>query len=101
MVEHLSVAPQDEETGHGNVDSMWNVLFAVDVLFLSEGVQEDVSKFVNDSTARDAFESGTLPNCNSKISESYPYVTEVPTRVLLMFPSACLCEQGFSSMFCM
>ena len=44
-------------------------------------------KFVSDSTARDAFEALPLPNVWSKMSESYPYVAEVPMGILLMFPS--------------
>ena len=53
---------------------------------LSDGVQEDVLKFVNDSTARDAFEARTLPNVWSKMNESYPYVAETSVGVLLVFP---------------
>ena len=37
----------------------------------------------------------------SKMSESYPYMIDVPVRALLMFPSTYLCDQGFSVMFCM
>ena len=50
-------------------------------------VQEDLLKFLNDYTARDAFEALPLPKFWSKMSESYPQVAEVPIGVLLMFPS--------------
>ena len=63
-------------------------------------MQEDELNFVNDTTAHYAFEDRILPNW-SKMSESYPYVAEVPMRVLLMFPSTYLCEQRLSAMFCM
>ena len=67
-------------------------------------IVEDLLKFVNDSTACDAFEAHEalpLPKCWSKMNKSYPYdVAEVPMRVLLMFPSTYLCEQGFVAVFC-
>ena len=51
-------------------------------------VQEDLLKFVNDSTACDAREALPLPKFWSKMNKSYPYgVAEVPMRVLLVFPS--------------
>ena len=64
---------------------------------------EDLLKFVNDSTTRDAFEAREalpLPKCWSKMNKSYPYdVAEVPMRVLLMFLPTYLCEQGFVAVF--
>ena len=57
---------------------------------LSDGVQKDVLKFMNDSTTGDAFEAHTLPKGWSNMSELYPDVAEVPMRVLLMFPSTYL-----------
>ena len=58
-------------------------------------------KFLNDSTAYDAFEALPLTKFLSKMSESYPCVADVPVRNLLMFPFTYRCEQGFSAMFCM
>ena len=68
---------------------------------LSDDRHEDLWKFVNDFTARDAFEARILSKVWSKMNELFPHVTEVSMKILLMFPSIYLCEQGFSSMFCM
>ena len=47
-------------------------LFSVMVRSLSDGMQEDMLKSANDSTARDAFEACTLPNFWSKMSVKCP-----------------------------
>ena len=64
-------------------------------------IVEDLLKFVNNSTTRDAFEAREalpLPKCWSKMNKSYPYdVAEVP---MLMFPSTYLCKQGFVAVSC-
>ena len=48
-------------------------------------IVEDLLKFVNNSTTRDAFEAREalpLPKCWSKMNKSYPYdVAEVPMKV--------------------
>ena len=44
-----------------------------------------VLDFVNDSTARDAFEALSLTKFWSKMSESYPSVADMPMIALLMF----------------
>ena len=65
-------------------------LFSEEVRSLSNGVHEDFWKFLNDSTTK----------LLSKMSESYPWVADVPVRPLLMFPSTYRCKQGFLAMFC-
>ena len=70
-----------------------------EVRSLSDGMQKHFWNFVNDSTARYAFEALPLTKFPSKMSELYPSVTKEPMRALLMFPSTYLCEQGFSAMF--
>ena len=67
----------------------------MEVRSLQDIVPEALLEFVNDSTARDANEFRV------KVNESYPYVSDVPVRELLMFPSTYLYEQSFSAMFCM
>ena len=73
--------------------------FSVEVRSLSDGLQEDYWKFISDSTACYAFEALSLTRFLSKMSESYPFTTEVPVSSLLKF--SLLCKQVFSAMFCM
>ena len=56
---------------------------------------------MNDTTARDAFEALPLTRFWSKMSESHPYVADVPVKAFLMFPSSTyLCERVFSAVLC-
>jgi len=70
------------------------------LLSLIDGVHDDFWKFVHDSTACYAFEALPQTTFLSKMTESYPPVTDVPLRALLMLPSTYHCEQGLSAMFC-
>ena len=71
--------------------------FIVEVRSIPDEVQEEFVEFVNDSTAKDAFETLPLIKFWSKMSAYYPSVCAVSG--LLMFPSTYLCEQGFSALF--
>ena len=73
--------------------------FIVEVRSLPDEVQEEFVKFVNDSTAKDAFDTLPLINFWSKMSAYYPSVCTIVVSGLLMFPSTYLCEQGFSALF--
>lgn len=72
--------------------------FIVNVHLLPDNMQEEFLELVNDSVAKDAFETLTLTKFWSKISETYPVLSDVVMNSLLMFPSIYLCEQGFSTL---
>ena len=72
--------------------------FIVNVHLLPDNMQEEFLELVNDSAAKDAFETLTLTKFWSKMSEIYPVVSDVVLNSLLMFPSTYLCEQGFSTL---
>ena len=73
--------------------------FIVEVRSLPGVVQEEFVEFVNDSTAKDAFETLPLIKFCSKMSAYYPSVCTIAVSGLLMFLSTYLCEQGFSALF--
>ena len=75
--------------------------FTVDVKALPDSAQEQFIDFINDSTARDAFETLPLTTFWCRMWQSYPAVAEEPIKLLLMFPSTYLCEQGFSAVVSM
>ena len=78
-----------------------NALDSNSIRSSSSDLSDGLLNFLNNSTARNAFEALVLPKFLSKMSKQYPYVAGVPVRVLLMFLSTYLCEQGFSTMFSM
>ena len=69
--------------------------FTVDVKTHPDSLEEQFIDFINDSTARDAFETLPLTTFWCQILQSYPAVSEEPIKLLLVFPSTYLCEQGF------
>ena len=73
--------------------------FNVDPVNISETIQEEFVDLVNDSRARDFFESHSLIQFWCEISQRYPNVSREPISTLLIFPSTYLCEQGFSTLF--
>ena len=72
--------------------------FNVDPANIPEKLQEFVD-LVNDSWARDAYESHSLVQFWCEMSQRYPNVSCEPISTLLVFPSTYLCEQGFSTLF--
>ncbi|XP_045130675.1 zinc finger BED domain-containing protein 5-like [Portunus trituberculatus] len=72
--------------------------FIVNVHLLPDNMQEEFLELVNDSVAKDAFETLSLTKFWSKMSEIYHVVSEKVLNSLLMFPSTYLCEQGFSTL---
>ena len=70
--------------------------FIVNVQSLPDSIQEELLELVNDSVAKDAFEMLTLTKFYTKMSMTYPVVSDVVLNSLLIFPSAYLGEQGFS-----
>ncbi|XP_068243921.1 zinc finger BED domain-containing protein 5-like [Palaemon carinicauda] len=72
--------------------------FIVNVHLLPDNMQEEFLELVNDSVAKDAFETLSLTKFWAKMSEIYPVVSKVVLNSLLMFPSTYLSEQGFSTL---
>ena len=72
--------------------------FIVNVQSLPDSIQEEFLELVNDSVAKDAFETLTLTKFWTKMSVTYPVVSDVVLNSLLVFPSTYLCEQGFSTL---
>ena len=72
--------------------------FVVNVQFLPDSIQEEFLDLVNNSFAKKAFATLTLTKFWTKISVTYPVVSDVVLNSLLMFPSTYLCKQGFSSL---
>ena len=70
----------------------------VDPTFLPDELQEEFIDFVNDSTAKDSFDSLSLTRFWSTMACSYPTLAKNFVRNLLMFPSIYRCEQGFSAL---
>ena len=65
---------------------------------LPDSIQEELLEMVNDSVAKDAFETLNLTKFWTKMSVTYPVVSDVVLNSLLTFPSTYLCEQGFSTL---
>ena len=70
----------------------------VDPTSLPDELQEEFIDFVNDSTAKDSFDSLSLTRFWSTMACSYPTLAKNCVRNLLMFPSTYRCEQGFSAL---
>ena len=70
--------------------------FVVNVQSLPDSIQEEFLDLVNDSFAKGAFETLILTKFWTKMSVTYPAVSDIVLNSLLMFPSTYLCEQGFS-----
>ena len=72
--------------------------FVVNVQSLPDSIQKEFLNSINDSFAKDAFETLTLNKFWTKMSVTYPVVSDIVLNSLLMFPSTYLCEQGFSTL---
>ena len=72
--------------------------FVVNVQSLPDSIQEEFLELVNGSFAKDAFETLTLTKFWTKMSVTYPVVSDIVLNSLLMFPSTYLYEQGFSTL---
>ena len=72
--------------------------FNTHVLSLPDSLQEEFLDFVNDSTARETFDSNSLISFWCKIVDSYKRIAASVVKILLLFPSTYLCKSGFSSM---
>ncbi|KAI6659533.1 Protein ZBED8-like [Oopsacas minuta] len=72
--------------------------FRCDVSSIPDRVQEEFVELVNDSIARDQFETLALTKFWCEMSLIYPNVADRAVKILLMFPSTYLCEQGFSAL---
>ena len=66
--------------------------------FLPDSIQKEFIDLVNDSCAKDAFETLTLTKFWTKMSVTYAVVADIVLNSLLMFPRTYLCEQGFSTL---
>ncbi|XP_064097727.1 zinc finger BED domain-containing protein 5-like [Macrobrachium nipponense] len=72
--------------------------FTVNVHLLPDNLQEEFLELVNDSAAKDSFETLTLTKFWTRMSETYPVVSDVVLNSFLIFPSIYRCEQGFSTL---
>ena len=74
--------------------------FIVNVQSLPDRIQEEFLELflVNDSVAKNAFETLTLTKFWTKMSVTYPVVSDIVLNSLLIFPSTYLCEQEFSTL---
>ena len=61
--------------------------FVVNVQSLPDSIQKEFLDSVNDSFAKDAFETLTLTKFWTKMSVTYPVVSDIVLNSLLMFPS--------------
>ena len=66
--------------------------FIVNVQSLPDSIQEEFLELVNDSVAKDAFETLTLTKFWTKMSVTYPVVSDVVLNSWLIFTSTYLCE---------
>ncbi|XP_067943329.1 zinc finger BED domain-containing protein 5-like [Watersipora subatra] len=64
-------------------------------------MQEEMIDLLNDSGAHDRFEDSVLSKFWCSLITSYPKLSEVALKVLLIFPSSYKCEQEFSSLLYM
>ena len=67
--------------------------FIVNVQSLPESIQEEFLECVYGSVSKDAFETLILTKFWTKMSVTYPVVSDVVLNSLLIFPSTYLCEQ--------
>ena len=72
--------------------------FVVNMQSLPDSIQKEFLDLVNNSFAKDAFEMLTLTKFSTKMSVTYPVVSNIVLNSLLMFSSTYLCEQGFSTL---
>ena len=72
--------------------------FVVNVQSRPDSIQKEFLDLVNDSFAKDAFKTLTLTKFWTKMSVTYPVVSDIVLKSLVMFPSSYLCEQGFSTL---
>ena len=70
----------------------------MNVQSLLDSIQEEFLELVNDSVAKDAFETPTLIKFWTKMRVTYPVVSDGVLNSLLIFPSTNLCKQGFSTL---
>ncbi|XP_051017344.1 protein ZBED8-like [Acomys russatus] len=60
--------------------------------------QEEFTEFLKNDAARADFSTMPVTTFWIKCLQSYPVISETVLRLLLPFPTACLCEAGFSSL---
>ena len=72
--------------------------FIVNAQSLPDSIQEEFLELVNDSVAKDAFETLTLTKFWTKMRVTYPVVFDGVLNSSLIFSSSYLCEQGFSTL---
>ena len=73
-------------------------LSAVDSRLLPHSLQDDLVELLNDSTAKNIFESSSLQKFWSSMVKSFPLLSKKCVESLLLFLSTYCCEPGFSTM---
>ena len=102
MQAHLASLQKELQSYFPELSKIESILirnpFVVNVQSLPNGIQEEFLDLVNDPFAKDAFEMLTLTKFWTRMSVTYPVVSDIVLNSLLMFPSTYLCEQGFSTL---
>jgi hypothetical protein len=103
VVEHLSAMAQEMQQYFPDLDEIDLKLvrnpFRIKVSDIDIGLQEELIDLINDSGAHDKFDDNSLTMFWCAMITSYPRLSRLALRALLIFPSTYKCEQGFSSMF--
>ena len=72
-------------------------LYGVGSRLLPHSLQHEFIERLNDSTAKDIFESSYMQKFCSSMVKSYTLVSKKCVESLLLFPSTYCCEQSFST----
>lgn len=101
-VQHLNALKEEvtryfPELGESDAKMIRNP-FLVDVNDVPARIQEQLIDLQTDSTAKDAFVEKKLVEFWCGMQASYPEVSSVAVKSLLVFPTTYLCESGFSAL---
>ena len=103
VMEHLTAMAQEMQQYFPDLDKLDVKLvrnpFRLKVIDIESDLQEELIDLINDSGAKDKFNDNSLTMFWCAMVTSYPRLSRLALRVLLIFPSTYKCEQGFSSLF--
>uniref|UniRef100_A0A8D9EX81 SCAN domain-containing protein 3 n=1 Tax=Cacopsylla melanoneura TaxID=428564 RepID=A0A8D9EX81_9HEMI len=71
--------------------------FIVDVMTVPDDIQEELIELQNDTSCKDNFTGGNLEEFWCKKALAYPKIRNMAVRLLTLFSTTYLCEQGFSN----
>ncbi|XP_067933238.1 zinc finger BED domain-containing protein 5-like [Watersipora subatra] len=101
VADHLSRLAQYFPDLNGTDLKLARNPFKLNVADIDSDMQEELIDLLNDSGAYDRFEDCVLSKFWCSLITSYPKLSEVALKVLLIFPSSYKCEQEFSSLLYM